>query len=121
MFRRNSAKRGGAIATNGQIAVRQSIFFANVGNIGGSILITGAATGLNRHESWKNGVKSLPINVVEDCNFTADSTILHSASDIDIKDVVMNYKSKDGQFYPCLLYTSPSPRDLSTSRMPSSA
>ena len=25
------------------------------------------------------------------------------------------------QWYPCLLYTSPSPRDLSTSRMPSSA
>ena len=25
------------------------------------------------------------------------------------------------QFHPCLLYTSPSPRDLSTSRMPSSA
>ena len=25
------------------------------------------------------------------------------------------------QGYPCLLYTSPSPRDLSTSRMPSSA
>ena len=24
-------------------------------------------------------------------------------------------------FWPCLLYTSPSPRDLSTSRMPSSA
>ena len=27
----------------------------------------------------------------------------------------------DGQFFFCLLYTSPSPRDLSTSRMPSSA
>ena len=26
-----------------------------------------------------------------------------------------------GQDKPCLLYTSPSPRDLSTSRMPSSA
>ena len=26
-----------------------------------------------------------------------------------------------GLFQPCLLYTSPSPRDLSTSRMPSSA
>ena len=26
-----------------------------------------------------------------------------------------------GTFYGCLLYTSPSPRDLSTSRMPSSA
>ena len=27
----------------------------------------------------------------------------------------------DIRIYPCLLYTSPSPRDLSTSRMPSSA
>ena len=26
-----------------------------------------------------------------------------------------------GEFFRCLLYTSPSPRDLSTSRMPSSA
>ena len=26
-----------------------------------------------------------------------------------------------GQYHYCLLYTSPSPRDLSTSRMPSSA
>ena len=26
-----------------------------------------------------------------------------------------------GRFYTCLLYTSPSPRDLSPSRMPSSA
>ena len=26
-----------------------------------------------------------------------------------------------GMYYVCLLYTSPSPRDLSTSRMPSSA
>ena len=30
-------------------------------------------------------------------------------------------KSKDGAQAACLLYTSPSPRDLSTSRMPSSA
>ena len=28
---------------------------------------------------------------------------------------------KKSKFYDCLLYTSPSPRDLSTSRMPSSA
>ena len=28
---------------------------------------------------------------------------------------------KEGKNYLCLLYTSPSPRDLSTSRMPSSA
>ena len=31
------------------------------------------------------------------------------------------YKSLDPLFRDCLLYTSPSPRDLSTSRMPSSA
>ena len=30
-------------------------------------------------------------------------------------------KAKIEQLEPCLLYTSPSPRDLSTSRMPSSA
>ena len=29
--------------------------------------------------------------------------------------------AEDGRRYSCLLYTSPSPRDLSTSRMPSSA
>eukprot|EP00831_Metopus_contortus_P031765 TRINITY_DN2583_c0_g1_i13.p1 TRINITY_DN2583_c0_g1~~TRINITY_DN2583_c0_g1_i13.p1 ORF type:complete len:206 (+),score=26.29 TRINITY_DN2583_c0_g1_i13:163-780(+) len=31
------------------------------------------------------------------------------------------YYQNDGLIYDCLLYTSPSPRDLSTSRMPSSA
>ena len=32
-----------------------------------------------------------------------------------------NYQSIKHHLYGCLLYTSPSPRDLSTSRMPSSA
>ena len=31
------------------------------------------------------------------------------------------FLEKLDQLLPCLLYTSPSPRDLSTSRMPSSA
>ena len=31
------------------------------------------------------------------------------------------YRVIDQTYKPCLLYTSPSPRDLSTSRMPSSA
>ena len=34
--------------------------------------------------------------------------------------LVRTYKQRGGG-YSCLLYTSPSPRDLSTSRMPSSA
>ena len=36
-------------------------------------------------------------------------------------DVTGEIKGQNGQAYNCLLYTSPSPRDLSTSRMPSSA
>ena len=34
---------------------------------------------------------------------------------------ISNIKNVDKIPYTCLLYTSPSPRDLSTSRMPSSA
>ena len=37
------------------------------------------------------------------------------------EDVVLKDSSADPQAEACLLYTSPSPRDLSTSRMPSSA
>ena len=34
---------------------------------------------------------------------------------------LVGHSNQIAQFYICLLYTSPSPRDLSTSRMPSSA
>ena len=43
----------------------------------------------------------------------------------DVQVVAVRSKNRDGytavQLGACLLYTSPSPRDLSTSRMPSSA
>ena len=40
----------------------------------------------------------------------------------DILDTVWSWiHNSELKFYSCLLYTSPSPRDLSTSRMPSSA
>ena len=39
---------------------------------------------------------------------------------VDLQEIERFYSSKLDA-YPCLLYTSPSPRDLSTSRMPSSA
>ena len=38
-----------------------------------------------------------------------------------IELALSNRDISGGSFYTCLLYTSPSPRDLSTSRMPSSA
>ena len=34
---------------------------------------------------------------------------------------ILVFRTADGKYANCLLYTSPSPRDLSTSRMPSSA
>ena len=53
--------------------------------------------------------------------YAAQNIDLHgkgaSTGSIDIEDLVNN-KIK---YCICLLYTSPSPRDLSTSRMPSSA
>ena len=39
----------------------------------------------------------------------------------DFKSFKIDYGMDVDQFQSCLLYTSPSPRDLSTSRMPSSA
>ena len=39
---------------------------------------------------------------------------------ITISTAHVEYET-EGRHYACLLYTSPSPRDLSTSRMPSSA
>ena len=42
----------------------------------------------------------------------------HACSFADYANVPVNYP---GLIWDCLLYTSPSPRDLSTSRMPSSA
>ena len=64
----------------------------------------------------------------KDCQFSDDSRIVCvSRSDLDqdafitfVKGALDKYL-KEGEFDVCLLYTSPSPRDLSTSRMPSSA
>ena len=54
---------------------------------------------------------------------------LHLASNLSLTKTLLEKKLTgiatemimSGKEYPCLLYTSPSPRDLSTSRMPSSA
>ena len=46
---------------------------------------------------------------------------LHFGMDIQTYSIFKNIRSSSIHTYICLLYTSPSPRDLSTSRMPSSA
>ena len=66
-------------------------------------------------KSKKNTIE--PAKIIE--QYGADSVRLFILSDSPPeKDVQW---SEEGMIASCLLYTSPSPRDLSTSRMPSSA
>ena len=54
---------------------------------------------------------------------TDDGAIFDKEVDIDIDALqpMITFGTNPGMVMSCLLYTSPSPRDLSTSRMPSSA
>ena len=49
------------------------------------------------------------------------NNVVDASTKVDIEDVSEVQISNDEVSLSCLLYTSPSPRDLSTSRMPSSA
>ena len=50
-----------------------------------------------------------------------DSLNCSSATDVATADFATNFSSNFGSINICLLYTSPSPRDRTRSRMPSSA
>ena len=53
---------------------------------------------------------------------TSGSLNLYSSNSINVLDnIPINFGSTSDQIYSCLLYTSPSPRDRTRSRMPSSA
>ena len=58
-------------------------------------------------------LRNLLINVVEGVNGTGKS--------LKLDNYIIGGKTGTSRAHICLLYTSPSPRDLSTSRMPSSA
>ena len=68
---------------------------------------------------WDVGIT---IDIME-CADACDVVVLVSGDgDFDLlASKVRDEKGKRVEVYGCLLYTSPSPRDLSTSRMPSSA
>ena len=53
------------------------------------------------------------------CNMLFKLT--NELKEIKATHIAVVFDHKDKTFRSCLLYTSPSPRDLSTSRMPSSA
>jgi len=54
-------------------------------------------------------------------NLPSDWEYLSSTVDIDVIQSFDDYDDTDEIVIPCLLYTSPSPRDATLSRMPSSA
>ena len=61
---------------------------------------------------------------LQQCFKIIESTCLSQGiyCSVDGTEVTSEFqKFLDQHYMPCLLYTSPSPRDLSTSRMPSSA
>ena len=62
---------------------------------------------VNGTTTWKDHVASVKASIVNQATADADATFYNG--------------KKEFEMGTCLLYTSPSPRDLSTSRMPSSA
>ena len=78
---------------------------------------TGAIPTITSSEVSPSTSTSFPITVTFD-----EDVFNFNASSIDITNgSVGNFNQVSGSVYTCLLYTSPSPRDATLSRMPSSA
>ena len=61
---------------------------------------------------------------LSECQRLIDYARLNKSENVSRDDVYstdIEWTDHGATYYGCLLYTSPSPRDLSTSRMPSSA
>ena len=54
-------------------------------------------------------------------NFTQGSMTSHTETTSNVTETINSVDYRTGWEYTCLLYTSPSPRDATLSRMPSSA
>ena len=78
----------------------------------------------SHYESFMNFTVANKTGVYNDLvNVSFDEGYMNLVtSDLEIpKDILLRLDSYYEERKACLLYTSPSPRDLSTSRMPSSA
>ena len=72
----------------------------------------------------RQGLTKLGHTVTEnemDCDIPVIWSLLWNGRMMHNKSVWNHFRNKNKNVLVCLLYTSPSPRDLSTSRMPSSA
>jgi len=106
------------------------------------IVVTGGARGIGRAMAKRFATAGAEAVVVADVDFDEASAVaqeIHGKAvrcdvsrESDVKELVEGVEAERGRIDifcsnagiavgGCLLYTSPSPRDLSTSRMPSSA
>ena len=67
------------------------------------------------------GAHADEVQVAVAANFTAPIQAIAADFEKDTGHKLVTSFGATGQFYTCLLYTSPSPRDRQKSRMPSSA
>ena len=85
---------------------------AELGQKAEVIILGGGLAGLSAAvRLLDNGYR---VNIIESRSFLGGRSF-------SFKDKETGLEMDNGQHVICLLYTSPSPRDLSTSRMPSSA
>ena len=83
---------------------------------GSSSIITGGASGIGEASACQLAAAGSRV-VIADLNEEKGQAIASELGGLFVKTDVTSQEDAD----TCLLYTSPSPRDLSTSRMPSSA
>ena len=81
---------------------------------------------LHNFEKMKIGKRKsvLAVKIAEDRLTNASNDFEKEEAEIEVDDAKLDlemWERRINQLQYCLLYTSPSPRDLSTSRMPSSA
>ena len=81
-------------------------------NVGGNIATNAGGNQVIRFGMMRNLVLGLEAVLADGTVLTSMNTMLKNNAGYDLKQLFIG---------TCLLYTSPSPRDLSTSRMPSSA
>ena len=73
-------------------------------------------------ETLRRAVEALDIDKVSDEGFQSFAFVWQTTErELDDRMSQLLQQTNNRELKPCLLYTSPSPRDLSTSRMPSSA
>ena len=95
--------------------ITTDVFIAGAG-------LAGSIAALSYAKSARNVVVADPYSYDDNSNFDYRTTAYLQPSKLFLDLIGVWDFVKDGAMpLDCLLYTSPSPRDLSTSRMPSSA